>query len=66
MVPGVLEPAGSAAMARAQDVVTFRPIRFPTDESHTPPLWAACSCQAYGEEYPFGEQNADWQGMRAM
>ncbi len=53
-------------MARAQDVVTFRPIRFPTDESHTPPLWAACSCQAYGEEYPFGEQNADWQGMRAM
>ena len=37
MVPGVLEPAGSASMARVRDVVTFRPIRFPSDVSHTPP-----------------------------
>jgi hypothetical protein len=47
MVPGVLEPAGSASMALVRDVVTFRPIRFPSDVSHTPPLRAACSLYPY-------------------
>ncbi len=43
MVPGVLESAGAAVMAWIRDVVTFRPIRFPSDVSHTPPFGAACS-----------------------
>ena len=43
MRPDILGPAGSAVMVWVRDVVTFRPIRFPSDVSHTPPPRAACS-----------------------
>lgn len=43
MLPDVLVPAGSAFVVWVRDVVTFRPIRFPSDVSHTPPFGAVCS-----------------------
>jgi len=41
-------PDGSAFTVRERDIVTFRPIRFPSDVSHTPPPRAACSFEAPG------------------
>jgi hypothetical protein len=43
MAPDVHGPAGSAFTVWVRDIVTFRPIRFPSDVGHTPPLGAACS-----------------------
>ena len=44
----VFRPDGSAFTVRERDIVTFRPIRFPSDVSHTPPPRAACSFEAWG------------------
>jgi hypothetical protein len=38
----VFRPDGSAFTVRDRSIVTFRPIRFPSDVSHTPPPRAAC------------------------